>query len=335
MVQGTEGLNYVKTTKKQLWDMVKEFEAEAKGSNGTTTTTDVEKQVRIEEAFASIKLLDIKNMESGLMSVVSTLKAQKTILEDLDIAIAEKQAQLKSVYDLEAATNSAMNMIAAKEKLAKEIDEKNMAKIDDANETAKTIIEAAKEEAENVKADSDAAFESAERSRRRMEEQWAYDFERQKKAKWDEFEDKVNEKVKLLKLREEKIADVEELIAEKDAEISELKINFEALEKDIQKRISAAEGKARGMAEREAQHAQALFEAEQRNITKGLETDKGHLMNQLTSAEQRIRDLEKQLSMANERVTTIATGALKAGADAATVTEVAKTVAAGASGKGR
>lgn len=333
MTQSVSDLSYVGTTKKQLWNMLKELEEETKGSNGTTTTTDVEKKIRIDEAFASIKLLDIKNMESGLMSVVNTLKSQKRILEDLDIAIAEKQAQLKSVYDLEAATNSAMNMIAAKEKLAKEIDEANKELIETAKSKSEVILTEAREAAEKVKEESNAEFEAAERSRRRQQEQWTYDFERQKKAKWDEFEDKVNEKVKLLKLREEKIADVEELIAEKDAEISELKANFEALEKDIQKRISAAEGKAKGMAEREAQHAQALFEAQLKNEMKGLETDKAHLSNQLVSAKERISELEKQLSQANERVTTIATGALKAGADAATVTEVAKTVAAGASGR--
>lgn len=335
MTESTQGLNYVKTTKKQLWDMVKELEAERSGSNGTATTTEVEKQARLDDAFSTLKTLNIENLEAGLDSVVSTLRAEKKVLEDLDLAIKEKQLQLKNVHDFEAAANSAVLMIEAKEKLAKEIDEKNRELLEATKEEANNILHEANEEARLLKEEAHEKSVAAEKIRTRQKEEWLYEFERQKKTKWDEFQDQVEAKLKDVKAREEEVAEREAEADEKDEKIAALERSIVELEADINNKVRMAEGKAKALAEREAKHAQELFEAQLKNELKGLETDKAHLTAQLMSARDRINELEKQLSNANERITTIATGALKAGADAATVTEVAKTVAAGASGKGR
>lgn len=318
--------------KNELWAQYKEAVAElASKDNGTVSTTEVAKQARIEEAVNIADSLEPKSVLVYAEKFAKDIEDRREEYEQLKVAIDTKKAELKAVHDLEYHANAAVALIAARDKVIAEKEEKAKAIVGEAQEAAEDIRKEAAEFADAIRKEAKDKFEADEKDRTRRAEEWNYSFERQKQAKVDQAQDAINMKVKALQERENAVAEREEKAKDLEDEMTRIKAEMEELNNSIQDKIKAAEGKAKGMADREAKHAIALLEAEHRGAVSKLESDKASLSIQVDAANRRIESLEKQVALANDRVTSIASGALKAGADAATITEVAKTVAAGSS----
>lgn len=316
--------------KNDIWAAYKELLAETQSKgNGTVSTTGVAKQARVEDSIHLAETMTAEGVIAFTENFAVDLKAAKDEYEQLKEAIEAKKAELKAVHDLEFTANSTVALVAAKDRVIAEKEEQAKTIIENAKMDAAEVKEEADQYARDLQTKAKEKSQADEKARNRMREEWDYAFSRQKQEKVDAVQDKINDKVKLIQAREDEVAEREANAEKLKAQVLEAEKALELAKADTDEKVRAAVGKAKGMAEREAEHDRALLESQHVGLTSKLESEKSHLRASLDDARNRIDALEKQIGAANERVTTIATGALKAGADAATITEVAKTVAAG------
>ena len=321
----------VGVSKNKLWEYYKEYRDLIASSDSPANTKALEEKQKVANALAIADGLDVDAMEGALSSVVTTLRDSKKKLEGLNGAIEEKQKQLKDVHGFEATANSTVALMKAKEQAIKEAEEQAKQRLDEAHTIAADIINRAKEKQEEIDRAVREQKTAAAKEQQRAREEWEYSFAREKQAKTDEVTDALNEKIKKIKDREEEVSERETEHEELLASIRKLGETIESNEEEAEARIAEAVEAAKAQEKRSYGFEVSILKKDHEGKMNTANSEKVALERALELAERRIATLEAQIGDANERVTTIATAAMRAGADAATITEVAKTVA-GASG---
>lgn len=328
---------------KQIWEAYQEVLAELAAKEEVASTTSVAEAKKLGEALKVAGTVDVESLENNFESFVAGIRDAKEVFDGLNTAINAKKIELKDVHKLETEVNSLTAIIAAKDILVKEREElcRNMLeeakeKIEDENrravETNTELIESAKAEALKIKADAEKEDELAEKARQQKQEEWDYAFNRACLKKQDDFNDKLKEADKELR---ERISAVEA----REARVDELEQQIERLQNAIETNASLEQERIDLAVEEAVKKAKQSANFEKTMVEKSYEA-------KLTVANARIEDqngfiqelrarldkAEALVNSSNERVTSIATNALKAGADAATVARISE-IAAGSGQK--
>lgn len=318
----------------QIWEAYQDVLKELQEKESVASTTEVAAAQRRQAAIKVAEGLDVDKMTSALEDLaLGTTEAIKQF-QELNAAIDEKKEELERVHELEYKANASVALIAAKDKLVKDREAQAERIVSEAEEKRDQILADAAISAKAI--DDAAAHRKAEfeETTKRTTEQWAYDFSRKKRHDLDTIQDEIDTKMKLLDQREEQIAAREETIKELDITIVNQKEQLDAKEAAIETRIGAAVKEAVDRANKSGAIAKTMAEKELRGEMAVLQARNESLESIAQDLRDRLERAEKRTEDASARVTTIATAALKADADAATVAEVSK-IAAGSGQKGK
>jgi chromosome segregation ATPase len=309
-------------TKNDIWKAYKELRDELSQSENDqpTTTTAVAQRKSVEKATKVASSLDVTNLSQGVTDLMANIDQAKAAYEELQTAINAKRQELKDVHGLETEANSYIALVSAKERL-----------IEEREEQADEIIREAKENATLINQEAHEAKVQQQRQHNRLEEEWQYTFNRQKRNDQDRFSDdlnkeiqKIDERINAVEAREAKMDELEKQKAALETKLDD------AIQKTEQ-RIEVAVAEAKERTQKSANIAKAMesntFKAEMR--VKDAEIE--NLKERFQEAQDQLKTQQILVQEAQTKVSEMAQASLRARADAATVAKVSE-IAAG-SGK--
>lgn len=336
-------VKYMGSTKKEIWDAYKalkqEVDAKQSASKVTTTTSAAEEAKRT-EAVSTAGEVNMDAVSSTIQDFVAKVGEVKEQYSSILTAIEAKKKELKDIHDLEVEANSLITVVAAKDKLVAEKTELAQKVVADAKDEAETLLTEAKEKAAKL---TDSALEEArkirddiaeekaqtEKMRAREQEEYAYEFNRKKKADIDTLQDELDAKVKLIVEREEAVSEREAKADELDKKVADLTAEIETLNANIEKKIEEAVKEAKDKADKSAGIAKAMLS---KDYDAKISIKDARIETLEEKAEELAEQLAKaqaQVSNANDKVSEMAKSALKAQADADTITRVSEIAASG------
>ena len=315
-------MNYVSSTKKEIWDAYKaakdQLEALAKP---TENTVEKAKTVQTAKAIESSNSIDIESVETSLTVLVTKIAELKSQYDDIITAITAKKNELKEVHEIEASANDLAALITAKEKLI---------------EMSAKAAEEKKKEADDYYNDKVAAANEFTKltalNHKREEEEYIYNTTRQRKRDEDAVADALELKKRSLDDREKAVAEREALADENEKKVTDLQKKYEDLEKSVNAEIAAAVQTAKDGTQKSAQIAANILKA-------NTDADMRIATAKIETLEAKVVELQKQLDKANElvakantQVSDMAQSALKAQGDVNTISKVSE-IAAGSQKK--
>lgn len=317
----------------EIWAAYQELLAEVKGKpSAPPSTAAVAQQKKVEAAVKTANSIgDLSGILAELDRFTKALTTAKGTYDEISIAIAAKKEELAAVHGLEAEANAAVALVAAKDKLVAEKTALADKIVSEAQEKATEIVVKAREEATILRDESQRADDLAERDRQRRQEEWEYNFGRQQTERLDEATDEINKRMKAVNEAELAVEAREAKAGELDTQIKILQEKLAAADTVTKVAVADAIAKTEAHAKKAAETQKTIIDSAHNAKLVVAEADNKALREQLTEAKARILVLETQVMNANEKVTQIATDAVKAGAEAKTVAKVAE-VAAGAGG---
>jgi cell division septum initiation protein DivIVA len=288
------------------------------------TTSQVSEENKTASAIKVADSVEAGAVTDSMSEFITKFKEAKEQYGSILEAINAKRKELSDIHEIEVEANTLIAVISTKDKLVAEKEEKAEAIISDATQKANEIVSNAVDKADKITEDINTLKEEAKQSRIREREEFDYSFAREKQAKTDALDDVLKSKLKVVQEREDAVKEREDAADAIAEETASLKATIEELNATMSTKIKEAEGKAKGMVEaaakRDADSVQAKHEAElsiARSTISNLELRVTELIEQVNKANEAV-------SIANDKVTTMATSALQATADAKTVAEVHK-----------
>lgn len=316
----------------KIWEAYQEVLEELQQKEEVSSTTVVAEAKKIGDAIKLAKSVDVDALVDRLNTIANGLKEAKDTFNELEVAIDAKKDELKSVHELEVDVNALVAVVATKDRLVKERIEMADEIVSKAEEKANEVLATSQKKIEELEKTAQEAYELAERDRKRKQEEWEYNFQRNSRSQMDVIDDNITTKTKALKEREDAVTEREEKADKLQGEIDDLQSKLDSIEEKTLARIEVAVEEAIAKTKKSEGFHKMMVE-------KGLKADLDiahakieSLEKQNTDLQIRLEKADAQISAANDRITAIATGALKAGADAQTVAKVAE-VAAGAGTK--
>lgn len=305
----------MKNTKQELFDAYQEALKKVEEVKALKETpadiAETQRKVAVEENAS-------KAVESKIFSEEITQQ-----YKDLQESLADKKAELKELYEIEANASTLAAIInAAKEKeyqLNVEYKEKKAAmeadhratidKMQSELEELNDSKDSARDEVRAARADEIAKVK-LERSRE--EEEYAYNLKRQRKIENDKWEDEKAEREKALIVREEA---AKEMFAEAEAKLDELEELREKVA-EIPTLIEKAEEAAKEAGEKEAAkeygYKKNLYEKEKGYEIDKLEDKVSMLEEKLALEERKTVALQEKLDEAYTKMNTLASETVKA-----------------------
>ena len=313
----------------ELWEAYQEVLAELMAKEEVPSTEAVAQAKKLGEAIKVANNVDVEAIIANLDGLTKGLQDAKGVFTNLNTAIDSKKAELKEVHDLEAETNSLVAIVAAKDKLVAE--KKTLAEeiLQQAKERAEEIEKEAEEAASRLEEELADKERESEKQRQRVQAEWEYAFERACQKKQDDFKDDLRAQAKVLEEREAVVSEREANAEKLNATVKELEKKIEIDKANEQARINTAIESAVAKAKEKAEDEKSMvikgYEAKLTIANSRIEDQNGFI----AELRQRLDKAEAMVASANDKVTAIATGALKAGADAATITKISEIAAGG------
>ena len=325
--------NKVGKSATKIWEAYQEVLAELKAKEAAPPS--IAAVAEAQKAEAAIKLareVDVDTTATTAETIATGLREAKAEFDEVEAAIEKAKAELENVHGIQVEADSLAALVAAKDRLVAEREEKARVILDGAREEAAQVKEDAQAEADKLRADAQEADRLAEQARQRTQAEWDYDFGRKKKQAIDEVQDAIDVKRKSLDEREAHLVEREKDADEKDAKIADLESTIESMKADTQSKVDAALEEGKKKAERSFGFQKQIIEKDHEGKLRVLEAANESLKERLVEMQSRLASAEAQVSKASERVTEIATASLKAQGDKETISKVAE-VAAGAGQK--
>lgn len=271
-----------------------------------------------EEALARAKTLTKDSVLESVAKIRSGLDVQVAKIGDI---VQEKLTELETVTEAVEFQKAEAERIHGVEAVARSIEEANLALESTKAENLRKLGEFQKDLAskqEEARIENNQKVQLFETQRQQAENAWTYTFNQKKKTDQDQLAEELRIARQAEKVRQENLERGwnlrEETLKAQETELTELRtkaLNFPA---ELDKAVSAAEGKARGMAEREKNHEIAILNTQhqaQRTID---QNSIANLNAKLADKDKVIEQLTLQLNAANEAQKAIATKALESAA---------------------
>lgn len=317
-------------TKNDIWKAYKEVKAELDAQESAPkTTVDVAQAAKVSSAIKTASTIKVDAVEKSVMDLLAKISGGKSQYNEIVTAIDTKKGELKDILGLEAEANSLVAIVATKDKLVADKTAEAKEIITIAEDKASTVVTEALTRQKDVNEEIRQTKLAITKERNRDEEEYNYSLDRKKKSDTDALQDVLDAKVKVIVDREKAVQLREDDIEELEETVTKLENNIEILNGSIDDKVNEAVAKAKKGAETSANIAKAMDK-------KGWEATISIKDARITTLEEKVDDLSVQVENAHnavadaqDKVSNIATSALQAQADAATVTEVSKIAANG------
>jgi len=325
--------NKVGKSATKIWEAYQEVLAELKAKEAAPPS--IAAVAEAQKAEAAIKLareVDVDTTATTAETIATGLREAKAEFDEVEAAIEKAKAELENVHGIQVEADSLAALVAAKDRLVAEREEKAKVILDGAREEAAQVKEDAQAEADKLRTDAQEADRIAERDRQRTQAEWDYDFGRKKKTAIDEVQDAIDVKRKSLDAREANLTERESQADEIEKEKADLQAEIDALKADVERQVQAAAEKAETKAKQGFNFQKQIIE---KDLQSKLDIANAHIASlekQNADLQARLDKADEQIAAAHDRVSTIAQASLKAQGDAQTISKVAE-VAAGAGPK--
>jgi len=284
-----------------------------------------EKESMVVDPYADQKKAEAERVENSAAEFIESGFVSAEVIQkynDLKESIAQKEATLKELFDIEASGAKVAAMINAYKTTKAELDE--LAKTEAAERVAQRdaqiaeIKEEIKEAQGNlvkVKKDLDAEEKAYRKdlanARNREAEEYKYNLERTRSKENDAWADEKEAREKALAAREAELKSRTDAVAEREEKMNDLESKVAEFPKRLEEATES--GKAAGKAEADKSHA-----FEKRAMEKSAEYDKKLLESKveaqatlIESQAAKIKELEDKLDAAYTRNQELATTVAK------------------------
>lgn len=308
-----------------IWEAYQQVLAELKQKESVPNTTVAAAQERTANALAVADTVDVEKIAHELAGLGEGLKEAREVYQNLQRAIDTKRAELTDVHNLEVEVNSLVAVVETKDALVRERTEQAKTILEEASVRAQEIEGEAQKRADELRGKAVAAWEEEKQRRQRDIDVWEYEFSRKKRSAEDEASDEINARMRSL-------AEREALQDRLEQENVALKANLDSMDEVVEGKIAAAVAVALADAKRSFDAQKGFIERDYKGKIEVLQSKNEGLVYQVEDLIRRLDKAEARIQEANAKVTEIATGALRAGADRETIARVAE-VAAGSQSK--
>lgn len=297
-------VNFIGSTKKQIWDAYSETLNELKKHEGPVSTTEIAEQKKNEKSIITATSKDFITIAFALKDMADNITEANQEFGDLLRAIDLKKEELREIHKVEEVANSAAAFAIAQEQQ----------------------LQKQKDRLEELEDEFLDALEERKKTEEQRVEEWEYNFRIKKRDAEDKFNAMLREREQQVEAREKAIGDTEEAIKNLKSEISMLKYSFDGrLEDQVDKiknqLVKDADNEARLFRTQIESHV-ALKDEE----NKSLKYKIGDLSKVIDQQKNMIHEMQTQIN-------SMAIAALKAQGDAATINRVAEVVASGGNKK--
>lgn len=235
---------------------------------------------------------------------VSEVFVQK--MKDLKESIADKEKELKDLYNIEVKASDLSAMIGAYNLKKTELDEAAKADADqrkaDRDATIAQYAEevkTAKEEAEKTKKEADAEVAEYKKQlkiqRDREAEEFTYNLNRSRSKENDEWSDQKKQREKELSNKEANLNERIDEVTKREEKMNDLETQVASIDEKVKE--SYEKGKADGKAEAEKSHA-----FEKRYMEKDAKYNQDILQSKIDTANAIIKDQESKIAALEEKL---------------------------------
>jgi len=312
--------NFVKTTKKELWDAYKEVLQQLTDAKEgqIQTIEDVQKEEKVQIALNIAEKQDGDKLKSTLEDLISLVDEYKEVTE----AIKVKKAELKKVHGITAEADAYVALAQAKDELEQKKTQEAKEIIEKAKIEADEILSKAKEKKEKLDEEILEKATNYNKKVEREQEEYEYNFARRKQEDEDNLEDELNEKRKSLDAREADVKAREDLQKETDRQIDLLNDEIDGLKAEmdakVKKQVAIIEGQLKKQKEFDLETAKTKHEA----ALSVKDNENKMLTAQVADLKAQVDKYQALVESANSKVTDIATASLNATASEGTVNAV-------------
>ena len=110
-------MQFLGSTKKEIWDAYKETKAELDNYKKPESTVAKAKEDAIKEAVFATDSIQIDSLTSILSTITESISNFKKQYDDLIVAIQSKKEELKEIHGIEVSANDLAALAATKEQL--------------------------------------------------------------------------------------------------------------------------------------------------------------------------------------------------------------------------
>lgn len=299
-----EEVKYMGSTKKQIWDAYKEVLDRLNSYEKPLSTVEAAKKKDDDDAVHTAESTDCISLTNDISGMVDKIKESHEFLLKINRAISVKKKELSDIHGIEAQANSAAAFAAAQEQYLQERDEHLKELEDEFNE----------------------ALEERKKAEEQRVEEWEYNFRIKKRDAQDRLNQQMQQQLDEIIKREKEVGDAENVIKELKSEVS-------ILEYDMENKIKEAVEKAKKDAEKGAAISRQIMESKHQSDMAIKDEINNSLKYKIQDMGKVIDQQKEQIAQMQQQINTMATAALKAQGDAATINRVAEVVASGGNKK--
>jgi len=264
------------------------------------------------------------NKSLGELSEKLTHEASK--LHEIKSAIEIEKRHLEEVHDIRVSADALSLLIQEYDAKKKAFEEESTENKTQHQQLMRQMREEWKKEQSEYEAIIKERDAKAKKEREREREEYEYNLKLARKKDKDAYE--LKKAVLERELKEERAGQEKEFferetdLAEREAELTELRKKSDAFQSVLDKAVKQAEKEAAATAEQKAEITAKLFAKGKEAEIKLLELKNLNLEAELNKQTKQIEALMKQLSEANSKVLAIATKAIEGASGAKTLTTV-------------
>lgn len=297
-------VKFMGSTKKQIWDAYKDVLQKLNSYEKPLSTIEAAKKREDDDAVHVANSTDCISLTNNLSGMIESINQANETLLRINRAIVVKTKELKEIHGIEAEANSAAAFAAAQEQYLQERDQHLSELQEEFNE----------------------ALEERKKSEEQRVEEWEYNFRIKKRDAQDKLNQQMNQQIEEITKREKEIGDAENVIKELKSEVS-------LLEYEMENKVKDAVEKVKKDAEKSAAISASIVKSKHESDMAIKDEINNSLKYKIQDMGRVIDQQKEQIAQMQAQINNMATAALKAQGDAATINRVAEVVASGGNKK--
>lgn len=322
-------------TKKEMLEAYKAVKSRLKANekqllDAAKARKEMEKQLALATAEAQAtqdpvqRLQDLRSaISSELVGLAERFETEIDTFKKLQAAVAQKQQELKSIYEVETAASDFAALIEAQQAKKNAFDEEMQTRRAEFDQEMNLAIEKWEKEKTLRQQSIKEKDEFLKKQRQREKEEYQYMFSREKEQRKNALEDELQALEKEIaqkraefeqeyQQRDTELNSREEAVAKREAEMAALQETVDTFPRELETKVKSAVDAAAERISSDYEKAQALLKAKHDGEKNVLSSKIESLENLVQTYQTQIAELSKRQEQAYEKVQDIANRAVAA-----------------------
>lgn len=278
-----------------------------------------------------------ESLSRAINDAMDHLKDSALDLTAVQESVKIQKAKLKELFDIEAELFSLAAIAQAKSQVEEDYNEKLEAKKIEVAEKVQELLDNAKKIEVETKDRMAQLEKEAKAAHAKQEDDWKYDFQRNKKLSTDQLTDDLNrirkEALKELEIAKDDLAETEKALDERESQLDARTSELNGYKKEVESfpaRLETAMAAARLEAEASAKKSYGFEVAILKSDFKGKETllqsQVDSLVSQFAESKEKIEKLQSELASAYGKLESMANNAVTSASGATYIKSLEKMI---------